>query len=96
MILRSRDLVNWSIVGHAVNDGTAIGPELNWDRMNRYARGVWACAKSGCSPHASLTVIALPSAWAQLKIVSAFAALEVMATTAVTRISQAADGLLTG
>ncbi len=44
VILRSKDLVNWSIVGHAVNDVTEIGPELNWNRMNRYARGVWAGA----------------------------------------------------
>ena len=44
VILRSKDLVNWTIVGHAVNDVTEIGPDLNWDRMNRYARGVWAGA----------------------------------------------------
>lgn len=43
-ILHSKDLVNWSIAGHAANDVTGIGPELNWDRMNRYARGVWAGA----------------------------------------------------
>jgi beta-xylosidase len=44
VILRSRDLVNWSILGHVVTDLTQIGPELNWDRMNRYGRGVWAGA----------------------------------------------------
>src|SRR5579862_194498 len=44
VILHSKDLVNWSIVGHAINDLTEISPELNWDRMNRYARGVWAGA----------------------------------------------------
>ena len=27
-----------------INDLTEIGPELNWDRMNRYGRGVWAGA----------------------------------------------------
>jgi len=42
VILRSRDLVNWTIAGHAVTDLTQIGPELNWDRMNRYGKGVWA------------------------------------------------------
>lgn len=42
VILRSKDLVSWSIIGHAVNDVTGISPQLNWDRMNRYARGVWA------------------------------------------------------
>jgi beta-xylosidase len=44
VVLRSRDLVNWRIVGHAVADTTQIGPEMNWDRMNRYGRGVWAGA----------------------------------------------------
>ena len=44
VILHSKDLVNWSIVGHAINDLTEVSPELNWDRMNRYARGVWAGA----------------------------------------------------
>jgi beta-xylosidase len=43
-ILRSKDLVNWAIIGHAVDDVTQIGPDLNWDRMNRYGRGVWAGA----------------------------------------------------
>ena len=44
VILRSRDLVNWTIAGHAIGDLTQIGPELNWDRMNRYGKGVWAGA----------------------------------------------------
>jgi beta-xylosidase len=44
IILRSRDLVNWSIAGHAVDDLTQIGPALNWDRMNRPGKGVWAGA----------------------------------------------------
>jgi beta-xylosidase len=44
IILHSRDLVNWSIAGHAVADLTQIGPDLNWDRMNRYSKGVWAGA----------------------------------------------------
>lgn len=44
VILHSRDLVNWTIAGHAVSDLTQIGPELNWDRMNRYGKGVWAGA----------------------------------------------------
>jgi len=42
VILHSKDLVNWSILGHVVRDLTQIGPELNWDRMNRYGKGVWA------------------------------------------------------
>jgi beta-xylosidase len=44
VILHSRDLVNWTIQGHAVADLTQIGPELNWDRMNRYGKGIWAGA----------------------------------------------------
>lgn len=44
VILHSKDLVNWTIAGYAVNDVTEISPELNWDRMRRYARGVWAGA----------------------------------------------------
>jgi beta-xylosidase len=42
VILHSRDLVNWTIQGHAVADLTQIGPELNWDRMNRAGKGIWA------------------------------------------------------
>jgi len=44
IILHSKDLVNWKILGHAVDDLTQIGPQLNWDRMNRYGHGVWAGA----------------------------------------------------
>ena len=41
-ILHSRDLVNWEIVGNAVNDLTQISPALGWQQMNRYGRGIWA------------------------------------------------------
>lgn len=41
-ILHSRDLVNWEICGHAINDVSQIGEELNWTGMSRYGRGVWA------------------------------------------------------
>lgn len=44
IVLRSRDLVNWRIIGHVVADVTQIGPDMNWDRMNRYGRGIWAGA----------------------------------------------------
>lgn len=44
VILKSRDLVNWTILGHAVDDLTRISPELNWDKMNRYGKGIWAGA----------------------------------------------------
>jgi beta-xylosidase len=41
-VLHSRDLVNWRIAGHVVPDLTQIAPELNWDRMSRPGRGIWA------------------------------------------------------
>ncbi len=44
IILHSKDLVNWSILSHAVDDLTQISPEMNWDKMNRYGRGIWAGA----------------------------------------------------
>ena len=44
VILHSRDLVNWTIHGHAVAELTQIGPELNWNRMDRFGRGIWAGA----------------------------------------------------
>lgn len=44
IILHSKDLVNWQILSHAVKDITTISPEMNWDRMNRYGRGIWAGA----------------------------------------------------
>lgn len=44
VILHSKDLVNWTIKSHAINDLRQISPELNWDKMNRYGRGVWAGA----------------------------------------------------
>ncbi|MBA2939594.1 glycosyl hydrolase 43 family protein [Paenibacillus sp. CGMCC 1.16610] len=44
VILHSKDLVNWVIIGHVVDDLTQISPELNFDKMNRYGRGVWAGA----------------------------------------------------
>ena len=41
-ILHSRDLVNWETVGAAIADVSKLGPEFNWDRMNRYGLGVYA------------------------------------------------------
>jgi beta-xylosidase len=43
-VLVSKDLVNWRYAGHCVADMTQVGPELNWDRMNRYNRGMYAGA----------------------------------------------------
>lgn len=42
VILHSKDMVNWTILGHVVNDLPGISPYLNWDKMDRYGRGVWA------------------------------------------------------
>jgi len=44
VILHSKDLVNWTILGHVVRDLTDLDPELDWDRMGRQGRGVWAGA----------------------------------------------------
>ncbi len=40
-ILASKDMVNWTNVGH-VFDKLSWAPEYNWDRMNGYSFGVWA------------------------------------------------------
>lgn len=42
VILHSKDLVNWEILSHVVNDVTVMGSDYNWDKMNRYGHGVWA------------------------------------------------------
>lgn len=42
VVIHSKDLVNWKIIGHVVDDLTRISPELNWDRMNCYGKGIWA------------------------------------------------------
>lgn len=41
VILESKDMVNWTIIGH-VWDSLSWAPEYNWDRMNGYSFGVWA------------------------------------------------------
>jgi beta-xylosidase len=43
-VLQSKDLVNWKVLSGVVPDLTAIDPELNWDRMSRAGRGIWAGA----------------------------------------------------
>ena len=42
VVLHSKDLVNWEIAGHVVSNLNAISPQLNWDKMNRYGKGIWA------------------------------------------------------
>ncbi|MGF6846474.1 beta-xylosidase [Chitinophaga sp. W3I9] len=42
VVLHSKDLVNWEIISHIVPDLTRISPNLNWDKMNCYGKGIWA------------------------------------------------------
>lgn len=42
VVLHSRDLVNWRAIGHVVDDLSKLGPDLNWDRMKGYGKGVYA------------------------------------------------------
>jgi len=42
VVLHSKDLVNWEIISHVVPDLTRISPNLNWDKMNCYGKGIWA------------------------------------------------------
>ena len=44
VILHSKDLVNWSILGHVVPDLSVIGPAMTYAGMNRYGAGIWAGA----------------------------------------------------
>ncbi len=44
VILHSKDLVSWTILGHAVSDISQIGPDMNWNKMDRYGHGIWAGA----------------------------------------------------
>jgi beta-xylosidase len=41
VILESKDMVNWTTIGH-VWDKLTWAPEYNWDRMDGYSFGVWA------------------------------------------------------
>jgi len=41
VILQSKDMVNWSTMGH-VWQRLSWAPEYNWDRMDGYPFGVWA------------------------------------------------------
>jgi beta-xylosidase len=43
-VIHSRDLVNWSILGHVIGDISVLAPRLNWDVMDAYGRGIWAPA----------------------------------------------------
>ena len=41
-LLHSKDLVNWEICSNIIDDLPQISESLNWTRMDRYGRGVWA------------------------------------------------------
>jgi beta-xylosidase len=41
-VLHSKDLVNWELLSHVADDLTRISPDLNWDKMNSYGKGIWA------------------------------------------------------
>lgn len=41
-MMRSSNLVDWEVCSNIVDDLTQISPSLKWDRMDRYARGIWA------------------------------------------------------
>lgn len=42
VVIHSRDLVNWEIAGHVVDDIAFLNPDLGWERMKGYYNGVWA------------------------------------------------------
>lgn len=42
LIMTSKDLVNWKIVGHAVDDITQISAKYNYDKMQGSGHGIWA------------------------------------------------------
>ena len=44
IIMRSTDMVNWTLAGYAVKDIRQISPAMNYDIMDRYGRGIWAGA----------------------------------------------------
>ncbi|MCJ8208416.1 glycoside hydrolase 43 family protein [Mucilaginibacter sp. RS28] len=44
VVLHSKDLVNWKILGHVVNDISVISPAMNYTQMDRYGKGIWAGA----------------------------------------------------
>lgn len=41
-ILHSKDLVNWRIVGHAVDDMSKLHPDFSFNAMRAYGAGIWA------------------------------------------------------
>ena len=56
IVLRSRDLVNWRIIGHVVDDVPQIGSDMNWDRMNLFGPAPFAT-----TPASSGSILARPT-----------------------------------
>lgn len=44
VVLQSKDMVNWVILGHVVNDISVISPAMSYKQMDRYGKGIWAGA----------------------------------------------------
>lgn len=42
ILIHSKDLVNWEIIGHVVDDISFLNPDLGWERMKGYYNGIWA------------------------------------------------------
>lgn len=42
IVIHSKDLVNWEIINHVVDDISFLNPELDWSEMKGYYNGVWA------------------------------------------------------
>jgi beta-xylosidase len=42
IVIHSRDLVNWEIINHVVDDITFLHPDLDWTKMKGYFNGIWA------------------------------------------------------
>lgn len=42
IVIHSKDLVNWEIINHVVDDISFLNPELGWSEMKGYYNGVWA------------------------------------------------------
>lgn len=42
IIIHSKDLVNWEIINHVVDDISFLNPELGWKQMKGYYYGIWA------------------------------------------------------
>lgn len=43
-VLHSKDLVNWTIIGHAINDIASFDHAYSADEMGEYSHGIWAPA----------------------------------------------------